>query len=93
MEPISTLCSMLSWIKEEAMRSQQGRRGASTRLVMWLIEFGILVALLLFIGFLESMPGLKPLFTKQGAFFIRAFVVVIWALASLYYNDARFRAR
>lgn len=74
------------------MRTQEGRRAISTKVVLWAIEIAILVALLLIIGFLEGLEFFKPVFTPPGAFFIRIFVVVGWALASFYFNDNRARS-
>ena len=74
------------------MNTQQGRRRAGGNLVRWAIEIVILVAALVAIGFLEGLPALQAIFTQQGGFFIRLFVLVIWGLASFYYNDSRSRA-
>ena len=75
------------------MSSQQSGGRASTRFILWAVEIAVLVVLLLLVGFLESLPGLRPIFTPQGAFFIRLFVVVAWALTSFYFNESRTRAR
>ncbi len=70
----------------------QGRgRGFSTALAVWGVSFAILILALLFVGFLEGQPFLKPIFTQQGGFFIRLLLVVGWALGTFYFNDKRAR--
>jgi hypothetical protein len=73
------------------MNAKQGRSTAGSRVILWVVEIVILVVLLLIIGFLESQPFLKPIFTQPGGFFIRLFIFVGWALTSLHFNDSRSR--
>jgi hypothetical protein len=73
--------------------TKESRRAIRGKALLWVLAALELVVLLLLVGFLESIPALKPVFTTQGAFFIRLFVVILWALQTLWYNDRLDRQR
>ncbi len=76
--------------RRERTAQERERRGiVGGRVALWAGGVVVLVVLLLLVSFLESLPALKPVFTTQGAFFVRLFIVVSWALVLFYYNDRR----